>query len=78
NGCYLNINRPDLIEAGLSHWGRSEDIDYIVVSDGEGILGIGDQGVGGIAITTAKLALMTACGGIHPDRVIPVVLDCGT
>lgn len=77
-GCYLNVNRPDLIEAGLTHWGRKETIDYIVVTDAEGILGIGDQGVGGIGICTAKLALMTACGGIHPDRVIPVVLDCGT
>jgi len=77
-GCYLNINRPDLIEPGLQHWGRKETIDYIVVTDAEGILGIGDQGVGGIGICTAKLALMTACGGIHPDRVIPVVLDCGT
>lgn len=78
NGCYLNINRPDLIDQGLSHWGRHQGVDYIVVTDSEGILGIGDQGVGGIGITTAKLALMTACGGIHPDRVIPVVLDCGT
>lgn len=77
-GCYLNINRPDLIEPGLLHWGSKDTIDYIVVTDAEGILGIGDQGVGGVAITTAKLALMTACGGIHPDRVIPVVLDCGT
>lgn len=78
NGCFLNINRPDLIENGLSHWGRHQGVDYVVVSDSEGILGIGDQGVGGVAITTAKLALMTACGGIHPDRVIPIVIDCGT
>lgn len=78
SGCYLNINRPDLIEAGLAHWGRKETIDYIVVTDAEGILGIGDQGAGGIGISTAKLALMTACGGVHPDRTIPVVLDCGT
>lgn len=78
NGCFMNINRPDLIENALSHWGRHQGVDYVVVSDAEGILGIGDQGVGGVAITTAKLALMTACGGIHPDRVIPIVIDCGT
>lgn len=78
SGCFLNINRPDLIESGLSHWGHQDAIDYIVVTDAEGILGIGDQGVGGIGICNAKLALMTACAGIHPDRVIPVVLDCGT
>ena len=45
---------------------------------GEEILGIGDQGVGGIGISTAKLVLMTLCGGLHPNRTLPVVLDCGT
>lgn len=47
-------------------------------SDGEEILGIGDQGVGGILISVAKLLLTTVCAGIHPNRVLPVVLDCGT
>lgn len=46
--------------------------------DGEEILGIGDQGVGGILISIAKLLLTTVCAGIHPNRVLPVVLDCGT
>lgn len=46
--------------------------------DGEEILGIGDQGVGGILISIAKLMLTTVCAGIHPNRVLPVVLDCGT
>ena len=46
--------------------------------DGEEILGIGDQGCGGILISIAKLVLMTICAGIHPNRVLPVVLDCGT
>ena len=41
-------------------------------------MGIGDQGCGGILISIAKLVLMTICGGIHPNRVLPVVLDCGT
>ncbi len=42
------------------------------------ILGIGDQGVGGILISVAKLVLATLCAGIHPSRTLPVVLDCGT
>lgn len=49
-----------------------------MVSDGESILGIGDQGTGGIGISIAKLALMTLCAGIHPGRGIPVILDVGT
>jgi len=46
--------------------------------DGEEILGIGDQGVGGILISIAKLVLTTVCAGIHPNRQLAVVLDCGT
>lgn len=49
-----------------------------MVTDSEEILGIGDQGVGGIGISTAKLGLMTLCAGLHPNRTLPVVLDCGT
>ncbi|KAI9883996.1 MAG: hypothetical protein M1823_004214 [Watsoniomyces obsoletus] len=77
-GCFLNIEDQESIHDHLAQWGQSEDIDYIVVSDGEEILGIGDQGVGGILISVAKLVLMTLCGGIHPNRTLPVVLDCGT
>ncbi|KXJ96151.1 hypothetical protein Micbo1qcDRAFT_231255 [Microdochium bolleyi] len=77
-GCFLNINDVDRVEHDLAQWGRPEDIDYIVVSDGEEILGIGDQGAGGILISVAKLVLMTACAGLHPNRTLPVVLDCGT
>ncbi|KAF4274131.1 hypothetical protein CNMCM8812_006120 [Aspergillus fumigatus] len=77
-GCFLNINDQDAIEECLSNFGRGEDIDYIVVSDGEEILGIGDQGVGAILISVAKLVITTICAGIHPSRQLPVVLDCGT
>ncbi|KAI3318481.1 malic enzyme [Xylariaceae sp. AK1471] len=77
-GCFLNINNIDKVSRDLAQWGRPEDIDYIVVSDGEEILGIGDQGVGGILISVAKLVLTTLCAGIHPNRTLPVVLDCGT
>ncbi|GAP85306.1 putative malate dehydrogenase [Rosellinia necatrix] len=77
-GCFLNINNIDRVSHDLAQWGKPDDIDYIVVSDGEEILGIGDQGVGGILISVAKLVLATLCAGIHPNRTLPVVLDCGT
>ncbi|CZS98861.1 probable NAD-dependent malic enzyme [Rhynchosporium agropyri] len=78
DGCFLNINDVERVHEDLSQWGGPEDIDYIVVTDGEEILGIGDQGVGGILISVAKLVLTTLCAGIHPNRTLPVVLDCGT
>ncbi|KAI4121259.1 MAG: hypothetical protein LQ347_006913, partial [Umbilicaria vellea] len=77
-GCFLNIEDPERVEENLAQWGDPEDIDYIVVTDGEEILGIGDQGVGGILISIAKLVITTLCAGIHPSRTLPVVLDCGT
>ncbi|KAJ5127948.1 hypothetical protein N7448_008727 [Penicillium atrosanguineum] len=77
-GCFLNIRDQDSIDECLSNFGSAEDVDYIVVSDGEEILGIGDQGVGAILISVAKLVITTLCAGIHPARQLPVVLDCGT
>ena len=77
-GCFLNIDDADRVEDDLRQWGNPEDIDIIVVSDGEQILGIGDQGVGAILISVAKLVIYTLCAGIHPSRSLPVVLDCGT
>ncbi|KAK1657323.1 malic enzyme [Colletotrichum godetiae] len=88
DGCFLNINDIDRVYHDLAQWGRPEDIDYIVVTGmspyfasapyGEKILGIGDQGVGGVLISVAKLVLTTLCAGVHPNRTLPVVLDCGT
>lgn len=54
------------------------DIDVIVVTDGEGVLGIGDQGIGGMDIPVAKLMVYSLCGGIDPTRTLPVFLDVGT
>ncbi|HZB58475.1 MAG TPA: NAD-dependent malic enzyme, partial [Actinomycetota bacterium] len=78
-GVFLSIDHPDDIEGSLANYGLgAEDCDLIVATDSEGILGIGDQGVGGIQISIGKLTVYTAAGGIHPRRVIPVVLDTGT
>lgn len=77
-GIFLDITEPDSVERRMSIYGEDKDVDYIVVTDSEGILGIGDQGIGGIRIAISKLALMTLCAGIHPGRVMPVCLDVGT
>lgn len=78
-GVYLSIDRPEEIETSLKNYGlQAGEVDLVVVTDSEGILGIGDQGVGGVAITTGKLAVYTAAAGIHPRRCVPVVLDVGT
>lgn len=78
-GIFLSIEDPDGIEPGLKSYGHGpDDVDLVVVTDSEGILGIGDQGVGGVAITVGKLSVYTAAAGIHPGRVLPVVLDVGT
>ena len=78
-GVFLSIDRPEAIEESLLNYGlHADDVDLIVVTDSEGILGIGDQGIGGIQIAIGKLSVYTAAAGIHPRRVIPVVLDVGT
>jgi len=78
-GIYLSIDRPDDMEAAFDTLGLGPgDVDLIVCSDAEEILGIGDWGVGGIQISVGKLAVYTAAAGIDPRRVIPVSLDVGT
>ncbi len=78
-GVFLSIDHPEQVEESLRSLGAGpDDIDLIVATDGERILGIGDWGVGGVDIAIGKLAVYTAAAGIHPARVIPVVLDVGT
>ena len=78
-GVYLSIDHLDGIEAAFANLGAGpEDIDLILATDAEQILGLGDWGVGGIEISIGKLAIYTAAGGIDPTRVIPVMLDVGT
>ena len=78
-GIFLSIDRPEDIGASLASFGLSpDDVDLIVCTDAEEILGIGDWGVGGIQISVGKLAVYTAAAGVDPRRVIPVSLDVGT
>jgi malate dehydrogenase (oxaloacetate-decarboxylating) len=78
-GIFLSIDQPDGIEKAFATLQLgSQDVDLIVCSDAEEILGIGDWGVGGIQIAVGKLAVYTAAAGIDPRRVIPVSLDVGT
>ncbi|MEH8030445.1 NAD-dependent malic enzyme [Gallibacterium anatis] len=76
---YLNVNRPEDIRASFETLGLgADDVDLIVCSDAEEILGIGDWGVNGTDISVGKLAVYTAAAGIDPSRVIAVNLDVGT
>ncbi|HET7724696.1 MAG TPA: NAD-dependent malic enzyme [Propionibacteriaceae bacterium] len=78
-GVFLSIDHPELVEQSLRDFEMdADDVDLVVVTDSEGILGIGDQGIGGFQIAVGKLGVYTAAAGIHPRRAIPVVLDVGT
>lgn len=78
NAVYLSIDEPDMMEAALKNAADGRDIRLIVVTDAEGILGIGDWGTNGVDISVGKLMVYTAAAGIDPSQVMPVVLDTGT
>jgi len=76
-GLFLSVPHKDAIRRILAH-PRFDRIEAIVVSDGERILGLGDQGAGGMGIPIGKLSLYTACAGLHPATTLPIILDVGT
>ena len=75
-GVYISYPERENIAAMLANFKRN--IEVIVVTDGERILGLGDQGIGGMGICIGKLSLYSAVGGIAPNKTLPIVLDCGT
>ncbi|MGR3741898.1 malolactic enzyme [Companilactobacillus sp. DQM5] len=78
NAAFLSIEKMDEIEESLKNAAAGREIDLIVVTDGEGILGIGDWGLQGVDISVGKLMVYTAAAGVNPENVLPVVLDAGT
>jgi len=76
-GLYLSYQLQDKMDEMIGNF-YQDQIDVIVVTDGERILGLGDQGIGGMTIPIGKLSLYTLFGGIHPARTLPIMLDVGT
>jgi malate dehydrogenase (oxaloacetate-decarboxylating) len=77
-GLFLSYPERDKMDAIIKTAAATRSISVIVVTDGERILGLGDQGAGGLGIPIGKLSLYTSCGGIEPSETLPIILDVGT
>ncbi|HAK1609870.1 TPA: NAD-dependent malic enzyme [Listeria monocytogenes] len=76
---FIDAFAPGKLSASIKNYAKNNpNIDMIVITDGEGVLGIGDWGVNGVKISVGKLAVYTVAAGLAPDRVLPVVIDAGT
>lgn len=76
---FIDAFAPEKLSASIKNYAKNNpNIDMIVITDGEGVLGIGDWGVNGVKIAVGKLAVYTVATGLAPDRVLPVVIDAGT
>ncbi|EEO6417730.1 NAD-dependent malic enzyme [Listeria monocytogenes] len=76
---FIDVFAPEKLSASIKNYAKNNpNIDMIVITDGEGVLGIGDWGVNGVKIAVGKLAVYTVAAGLAPDRVLPVVIDAGT
>lgn len=78
NAAYLTADHPEEMEEAIRNAAGDRDIELIVVTDAQAILGIGDWGTNGVSISTGKLMVYTAAAGIDPAKVLPVVIDAGT
>lgn len=78
DAAFLSIDHPEDIEKSLRNASQGKNVKLIVVTDAEAILGIGDWGVNGVAISIGKLMVYTAAAGVNPNEVLPMVLDVGT
>lgn len=78
NAAYLTADHPEEMEEAIRNAAGDRDIELIVVTDAQAILGIGDWGTNGVSISTGKLMVYTAAAGIDPAKVLPVFIDAGT
>ena len=77
-GLFMNYTQKDNMRNMIRNALSNQQLDLIIMTDGERVLGIGDQGIGGMDISIGKLMVYTLCAGINPNKVLPVVLDVGT